>query len=100
MMRLTSRPIFAILTLLVHATAAEAQPPAWVVVKLVSDFETAKPVSDLEEIRPVMTTRFGDSGSREEVLGERCVLWVRNAHIDGKFFFERYYQDRSLGRNA
>jgi hypothetical protein len=65
-----------------------------VTIKLVTDFESARPVSELEEIRPVTTTQFTDSGSRDVVLGERCTLWVRNAHIDGRFFFERYYQDK------
>jgi outer membrane protein assembly factor BamB len=71
-----------------------------IVVKLVSDFESAKPVSDFEEFRPVTTTMFTNGGSREVTLGERCTLWVRNAHVDGKFFFERYYQEKYVGRNA
>ena len=37
---------------------------------------------------------------RDVILGERCVLWVRNAHIDGRFFFERFYQDKYIGRSA
>src|SRR5690348_664904 len=60
-------------------TAPAAGPK--VVVKLVTDFESAKPVSDLEEFRPVTTTLFAKEGSREVTLGERCTLWVRNAHI-------------------
>src|SRR5262245_61609938 len=71
-----------------------------VVIKLVTDFESARPVSDLEEFRPVTTTLFGEGGSREVTLGERCTLWVRNAHVDGKYFFERYYQDKYVGRSA
>jgi outer membrane protein assembly factor BamB len=71
-----------------------------IVVKLVTDFESAKPVSDLEEIQPIKTTIFDSGGSREITLGEKATLWVRNAHIDGKFFFERYYQEKYIGRSA
>jgi outer membrane protein assembly factor BamB len=88
---------------LAQQPAAPKPPPAAsakVVIKLVTDFDSAKPVSDLEEFRPVTTTLFGEGGSREVTLGERCTLWVRNAHIDGKFFFERYYQDKYIGRSA
>ena len=35
-----------------------------VVVKLVSDFESPKPVSDLEEIQPVTAKRFRQGGRR------------------------------------
>ena len=74
--------------------AAAATPPAAdpakprVTVKLVTDFESGKLVSDLEQIQEITTTVFDAAGSREQLLGERCVLWVRNAHVDGKFFFE------------
>src|SRR5436190_2692824 len=71
-----------------------------ITIKMVTDFDSAKPVSDLEEFRPITTTIFQAGGSREITLGERSVLWVRNAHIDGKFFFERYYQEKYIGRRA
>src|SRR4051794_14990557 len=54
-------------------------------VKLVTDFESGRPVSELEELQPVKTTVFGAEGSREITLGEKATLWVRNAHVDGKF---------------
>jgi len=71
-----------------------------IVIKLVTDFESGRPVSDLEEFQPVTTTVFDAQGSHEVTLGEKAVLWVRNAHIDRKFFFERYYQEKYVGRRA
>jgi outer membrane protein assembly factor BamB len=94
-----SARFLALLTGLLISQTASAQKGR-VVVKLVSDFESAKPVSELEEIRPITTMRFTDNGSTEALLGEHCVFWVRNAHIDRKFFFERYYQDRYINRSA
>ena len=106
-LRLALLPLLlAALALAVQGQPGKEKPPAapapkrTITVKLVTDFDTKKPVSDLETIQPVKTTVFDKSGSRELTLGERCVLWVRNAHIDGKFFFERYYQDKYIGRNA
>jgi outer membrane protein assembly factor BamB len=88
-----------------YCAAAMADGPAEaagnaIVVKLVTDFETARPVSDLEDMQPVKSTVFRASSSQEITLGEKAVLWVRNAHIDRKFFFERYYQDKYVGRKA
>jgi len=80
--------------------AAAPDKPPTITVKLVTDFASSKPVSDLESLQPVKTTVFNRGDSHEVTLGERCTLWVRNAHIDGKFFFERYYQDKYIGRNA
>jgi PQQ-like domain len=86
------------------AGAREQQPAEptkqTITVKLVTDFDSGRLVSDLELFDPVKTTVFGVGGSHEVTLGERCVLWVRNAHVDGKFFFERYYQEKYIGRNA
>src|SRR5689334_17707355 len=99
MMNRTSLTTLLVILLALHSLSgpSPAQPPATVTVKLVSDFASAKPISELEEIRPITTMRFDSGGSREEVLGERCVLWARNAHVDGKFFFERYFQDKYIG---
>jgi hypothetical protein len=97
------RLVVGIVFPLLSACVALAQQPApgpKIIVQLVADFESAKSVSDLEEFKPITTTLFGNEGSREVILGERCTLWVRNAHIDGKFFFERYYQDKYIGRSA
>ena len=83
--------------------AKPATPPAdapRVIVELVSDFESNKLVSDLEDFRPVTETRFGRDGSQTVTLGEEAALWVRNAHVDGKFFFERYYQGKYIGRRS
>jgi outer membrane protein assembly factor BamB len=71
-----------------------------ITIKLVTDFDTARPVSDLESLQPIKKTVFDSGGSKEITLGERCVLWVRNAHIDGKHFFERYYQEKYIGRSS
>jgi len=93
----------AALSLIALAWAAQQKPadqPKSIVIKLVTDFESARPVSELEDLQPVKTTEFGAEGSREVTLGEKATLWVRNAHIDGKFFFERYYQDKYIGRSA
>src|SRR6185295_18214129 len=70
------------------------------VVKLVTDFDSGKLVSDLEQIQEITQTDFDTGGSKEIKLGEKCTLWVRNAHIDGKFFFERYYQEKYIGRSG
>ncbi len=98
----------AALTLALFAAASvrgQEQPAgdaakARVIVKLVTDFESGKLVSDLEEIQEITSTVFDAHGSHEQLLGESCVLWVRNAHVDGKFFFERFYQGKYIGRGA
>ena len=71
-----------------------------ITIKLVTDFESQKLVSELEDFQPVTTTVFGQGGSSEVTLGEKSVLWVRNAHVDGKFFFERRLQAHSRPRIA
>ncbi len=102
-----------ILKLLAAETAVPAAAPAAadsakpadsaeprITVKLVTDFDSGKLASDVEEFRPVTETTFGKEGSFTVKLGEEVVLWVRNAHIDGKFFFERYYQGKYIGRQS
>jgi hypothetical protein len=86
-------------------TAAPEKPPAEklvnpIVIKMVTDFDSRKLVSDVEEREPVTETQFGQNGSHELTLGEKCTLWVRNAHLDRKFFFERYYQGKYVGRSS
>ena len=87
-------------------TAGANRPPetktdaAPVVVQLVTDFATKTPVSELENFEVITETQFTTTGSKEVTLGERCTLWVRNAHVDGKHFFERYYQEKFVGRRA
>ncbi len=71
-----------------------------ITVKLVTDFDSGKLVSDVEEFRPITETTFGKEGSFTLTLGEEAILWVRNAHVDGKFFFERYYQGKYIGRQS
>lgn len=89
------------------APPAPAQKPAdkdgvavKIRVQLVTDFETGTLVSEREEFQPVVTTVFTDQGSDERLLGEKCTLWVRNAHVDGRFFFERFYQGKYIGRRS
>ena len=74
--------------------------PEKITIKLVTDFESATLVSDLERLEPVTSTVFNTGGSSEVTIGTKAVLWARNAHIDGKFFFERYYQGKYIGRQA
>lgn len=71
-----------------------------VLVKLVTDLDSAQLASDLDELKPITETRFGKDGSQTVTLGEEAILWVRNAHIDGRFFFERYYQGKYIGRQS
>jgi outer membrane protein assembly factor BamB len=98
-----------VLSWLAPAAQAQTKPAAdapkvpagpSITVKLVTDFESGKLVSDVESIEPVVTTEFGPEGSREVTLGQKAVLWVRNAHVDGKFFFEKYYQEKYIGRSG
>lgn len=101
----------AVLPALAQEKPAEAPPaaqpapagpmlPAKITFKMVTDFESATPVSDLERIEPITSTIFDTGGTSEVTIGTKAVLWVRNAHIDGKFFFERYYQEKYIGRQA
>ena len=102
--------IVAILLICIASTVgAQTQPAAdapkvpagpAITVKLVTDFDSGKLVSDAESIEPVMTTEFGPEGSREVTLGQKAVLWARNMHVDGKFFFEKYYQEKYIGRSG
>ena len=98
----TALGVCLLLFLCAAAQSAEAPKPAarTIAIKLVTDFETARLVSDLEDLQPVKTTVFDAGGSHEVTLGERAVLWVRNAHVDRKFFFERYYQEKYVGRRG
>lgn len=86
-----------------EAARKEAPAPAAkgkIAIKMVTDFESGKLVSDLEDFKPITTLQFDKGGSREVTLGEKCTLWVRNAHIDGKHFFERYYEEKYIGRSS
>ena len=82
------------------AAAQDAPAGDMIVVKLVTDFESARLVSEEESFEPVTETTFSSSGSKTVALGERATLWVRNAHVDKKFFFERYYQGKYIGRQG
>ena len=70
-----------------------------ITVRLVTDHESGRLVSEIEKIEPVVKTIFDESGSRTETLGERATLWVRNANVDGKFFFERYHKGKYINRS-
>lgn len=82
------------------ASAPAAPTGPSVTVKLVPDFESGKLVSDLEEIQAINDTEFDVGGAKQVLQGENCTLWVRNAHVDGRFFFERYYQGKYIGRHG
>ena len=60
------------------AAGATAAPGPKILVKLVTDFESGRLVSDVETFEPVTSTVFGEGGSSTTILGEKCVLWVRN----------------------
>ena len=80
--------------------AAEKGQEPRIVVRLVTDHASGKLVSDLEELHPVVRTVFEAKGSKTITVGERATLWVRNANVDGKFTFERYYQGKYIDRRA
>jgi len=71
-----------------------------ITVRLVTDFESDRLVSDTEAFDEITRTIFSQRGSRTIVLGERSTLWVRNAHVDGEHFFERYYEGKYIGRES
>ncbi len=83
--------------------AAAAVVDGVVVVELVADFDRNTLVSDLERFVPItepVLDRDGRVSTQLATLGEESHLWVRNAHVDGRFFFERYYLDKYIGREA
>ena len=96
--------VCAILTWLCagFALAGEEAPGARIKVRLVADLDAGTLVSDLEELHPVVTTVFDETGSKMVTLGERATLWVRNAKIDDKdeFGFEYYYQGKYISRSG
>ena len=80
------------------APAPDAGPK--VTIRLVTDHETDTLVSDRERLEPVSETVFDQRGTRTVTLGQRAELWVRNAGVDQRFWFERYYQGKYIGRKA
>src|SRR5262245_14775764 len=81
---------------------APAKAPAGprIVIQLVSDLEKPVPVSDLERSEEIAESVIGKKNADARVLGERSVLWIRNAHVDGKFFFEQFHEGKYIGRRA
>src|SRR5262245_43988281 len=81
---------------------APAKAPAGprIVIQLVSDLEKPVPVSDLERSEEIAESVIGKKNADPRVVGERSVLWIRNAHVDGKFFFEQYHEGKYIGRRA
>ena len=86
----------AVVSSLLHAE--EAAPK--ITIRLVTADREPTLVSDKEELYPVVKTVFDEGGTRTETIGERATLWVRNAHVDGKFFFERFYKGKYINRSA
>ncbi len=87
------------------ARAADAAPAlaGEITVELVTNFDDHTLVSDREQFLPVtepILERDGRASGQVATLGEDACLWVRNAHVDGRFFFERYYQGKYIGREA
>lgn len=111
---ITSRPHhrnFLYLTLsLLFATALPAQqveeergaePPIDVItVKLVTDFESGELISDRESIIPITKTVYEDNKNIVRTAGSRSELWVRNAHVNYTYFFEKYYEGKYIGRKS
>lgn len=84
-----------------EAAAPTAAPgTAQVVVQLVTDLDAGTLASDAEQVEEIFETEYTADGSIDRKIGEQATLWVRNAHIDGRFFFERYYQDKFVGRSS
>jgi outer membrane protein assembly factor BamB len=81
-------------------SAANDAPSARFVIKLVSDLESAVPVSDLERSDEITESVIQKKSADPRVVGERSVLWVRNAHVDGRFFFEQIHEGKYIGRRA
>ncbi|MFM7289737.1 MAG: hypothetical protein ACKO6B_00715, partial [Planctomycetia bacterium] len=90
--------LFAAAWLPAEEPAAPAVP--MVVVQLVTDHDTGTLVSDTEQVEEIIETEYTADGSVDRKLGEQATLWVRNAHVDGRFFFERYYQEKFVGRSS
>ncbi|MFM8635414.1 MAG: hypothetical protein ACKOEX_11505, partial [Planctomycetia bacterium] len=90
--------LFAAAWLPAEEPAAPAVP--MVVVQLVTDLDTGTLVSDTEQVEEIIETEYTADGSVDKKLGEQATLWVRNAHVDGRFFFERYYQEKFVGRSS
>ena len=83
-----------------RAEEAAATPAAAVVVQLVTDLDAGTLVSDTEQVEEIVETEYTADGSVDKKIGEQGTLWVRNAHVDGRFFFERYYQEKFVGRSS
>lgn len=98
------RQIFlGLLMAAVVASAQDVAPEATVRIRLVPAEAPDKLVSDLEQLSPVVKIVEGaGKGAKPQVttVGERAVLWVRGASIDGKHGFERFYQGKFINRLA
>ena len=79
----------SVFALRLHA-GEQAEKPR-VVVQLVT--ENGPLVSDSEKLEPVTQSRYRQPGID-------AVLWVRNASVDRRFFFERFYEGKYIGRKA
>ena len=71
-----------------------------ITVRLVTDLQDGKPVSELELLQPVVKTVFDEDGTRTIPVGERATLWARNANVDGKFPFETFFEGKYIYRKA
>ena len=82
------------------AAPAAAPGTAQFVVQLVTDLDAGTLASDTEQVEEIIETEYTADGSVDKKIGEQATLWVRNAHVDGRFFFERYYQEKFVGRSS
>ncbi|MFT5129885.1 MAG: hypothetical protein ACI8W8_003514, partial [Rhodothermales bacterium] len=85
--------------LLLLTLSTFAQAPA-ITVKLVTDFESQTLISSKESLTPITETVYTDTSSHVRTVGTRSELWIRNAHVDGKYFFETFFKGKYIGRDS
>lgn len=91
------------LAMLFAMTAVGQDAGDKVTVRLVPVDAADRIASDLESlVEIVKTTEAEGKGGRPKVetVGEKAVLWVRNATVDNKHGFERYYEGKYINRKA
>jgi len=71
-----------------------------ITISLVTDFDSKTLISEKESITPVTKTVYEDNQNKVKTVGSRSELWIRNAHVDYTFFFEKYYEGKYIGRES
>ncbi len=89
--------LLIILALISQAVIADDEN---ITISLVTDFETRTLISAKESITPVTQTVYENNQNKVKTIGSRSELWIRNAHIDYTFFFEKYYEGKYIGRES